>query len=41
MPPVVRVLTRILVESAVERSGEIVSQWSPRSALLRTLFPPA
>src|SRR5213594_4783189 len=41
MPPVVRVLTRIFIESLVVRSGEIGYRSSPRRVDFITLFAPA
>src|SRR5947209_14195812 len=40
-PPVVRVLTRIFMESLVVRSGEIGYRSSPRRVDFITLFAPA
>src|SRR5213079_2299512 len=40
-PPVVRVLTRIFIESLVVRSGEIGYRSSPRRVDFMTLFAPA
>jgi hypothetical protein len=41
IPPVVRVLTRILIESLVDRSGEIGYRSSPRRVDFITLLAPA
>ena len=41
IPPVVSVLTRIFMVSAVVRSGEITSKCSPRSVETMTRFPAA
>src|SRR6266511_4657059 len=41
IPPVVRVLTRIFIESRVVRSGEIGYRFSPRLVDFITLLAPA